>query len=125
MLSDDPGSALLLGRMAQAGDTPLALLPLAPGPLGGGSGSGVLAVSSDRLWLAQPQLLGGPSVASVPLTTVEAVTVRGGGRFLGVERALQVEVVVDGRPLRLSTRVVREVAEDFARAVTRARLDLG
>ena len=66
MISDDPTHAPLLGRMAQEGDTALAVLAITSGPLGGVTSSGALAVSRDRLWLTQPQLLGGPSVTLLP-----------------------------------------------------------
>ncbi|GAB7192894.1 hypothetical protein NUM3379_36030 [Kineococcus sp. NUM-3379] len=117
----DASHALLLGRMAQEGDTPLAVLPLASGPFAGPSGSGVLAVSAARLWLAQPQLLGGPSVASVPLASVGAVGVRAPRGLLGAAGSLRVELVVDGRPVRLRTRADRAAAEEFAQAVDAAR----
>ena len=120
MLGDD-SHALLLGRMAQEGDTPLAFLPLAAGPFAGPSGSGVLAVGAARLWLAQPQLLGGPSVASVPLASVGAVGVRAPRALFGVTGSLRVELLVDGRPVRLRTRGGRAAAEEFARAVATAR----
>ncbi|NAZ88502.1 hypothetical protein [Kineococcus indalonis] len=119
----DPGGALLLGRMAQEGETPLAVLPLATGPLdgllGSGSGGGALALSAQRLWLTRPQLVGGASVASLPLADVGAVDVRERRGPLG--GGVRVEVVVDGRPLRFSTRAGRAAADAFARALTTAR----
>ena len=125
MLSDDPGHAALLGRMTQEGDTPLAVLPLAPGALAGlpgaGAGAGALAVSAARLWLSEPRLLGGPSVASVPLRSVGAVAVRERRGLLGGPGSLRVEVVVDGRPVRFATRAGEAAAEEFARAVATAR----
>ncbi|WP_432493866.1 hypothetical protein [Kineococcus auxinigenes] len=121
MLSDDPAHALLVGRMTQEGETPLAVLPIGSGPFGGLSGSGVLAVGAVRLWLAQPRLLGGPSVASVPLTSVGVVSVRAQRSLLGAGGGLRVEVVVDGRVLRFGTRAQRADAEEFARVVFRHR----
>ncbi|WP_432483914.1 hypothetical protein [Kineococcus esterisolvens] len=121
MLSDDPAHALLLGRMAQEGETPLAVLPVASGALAGLSGSGVLAVSARQLWLAQPRLLGGPSVAAVPLGAVGAVTVRAQRALPGTAGGLRVEVVVSARPLRFTTRADRAAADAFARAVAAAR----
>ena len=118
MSSHDPAHAPLLGRMAQEGDTPLALLPLTAGSLGG---SGALAVSAERLWLTQPQLLGGPSTASVPLRSVGAVSIRPRRLFPGAAGTLRVEVVVDGRTLRFTTRAQRPAAEEFARVLTAAR----
>ncbi|NAZ82154.1 hypothetical protein GTR02_10025 [Kineococcus sp. R8] len=117
MSSADPAHALLLGRLAQEGDTPLALLPVSGGP----RGDGALAVSSTRLWLTQPHLLGGPSVASVPLTSVGAVRVEATRGLLGTGGGLRVELVVDGRPVRWRTRASREAADDFAAAVAAAR----
>lgn len=121
MISDDPTHALLLGRMAQEGDTALAALAISAGPLGGATSSGALAVSRERLWLTQPHLLGGPSVASVPLASVGALTVGGGRPVLGAPRALRLEVVVDGRPVRWRTLAPREAVEEFVRALTAAR----
>ncbi|WP_337062767.1 hypothetical protein [Kineococcus sp. G2] len=119
MLSDDPAHASLLGRMAQEGETPLAVLPVTSGPFAGLGGAGALAVSAQRLWLTQPRVLGGPSTASVPLGGVGEVTVRP-GRGLGGAGGVRVEVVVDGRPLRFTTPAGREAAEGFARAVAAA-----
>ncbi|WP_432534023.1 hypothetical protein [Kineococcus arenarius] len=121
MLSDDPAHAQLLGRMAQEGETPLAVLPITSGPFGGLSGSGVLAVGAVALWLAQPRLLGGPSVASVPLTSVGAVSARARRSPLGAGGGLRVEVVVDGRPLRFDTRAQRADVEEFVRIASRHR----
>ena len=115
MLSDDPAHALLLGRMAQEGDTPLALLPLAAGARAGLGGAGALAVSAGRLWLSQPQLIGGPSVASVPLGGVGPVGVRPRRGPLG--GGWRLELVVDGRPLRFTTRADRAVVDAFVRAL--------
>ena len=117
----DPSHAHLLGRMAQEGETPLAVLPITSGALGGPSGSGVLAISAVRLWLSQPQVLAGPSTASVPLEAVGAVTVVARRAFPGSRGSLRVEVVVDGRPLRFRTGAGRAAAEEFARAVAAAR----
>jgi len=121
VISDDPTHALLLGRMAQEGEAALAALAVHAGPVGGATSSGALAVSRERLWLTQPHLLGGPSVASVPLATVGAVTVGGGRPFLGAPRALRLEVQVDGRPVRWRTLAPREAVEEFARVLTTAR----
>ena len=115
MLSDDPAHALLLGRMGQEGDTPLALLPLAAGARVGTGGAGALAVSATRLWLSQPQLIGGPSVASVPLSAVGGIGVRPRRGPLG--GGWRVELVVDGRPLRFTTRAERAAVDAFVRAV--------
>jgi hypothetical protein len=121
VISDDPTHALLLGRMAQEGDTALAVLAISSGPLGGVTSSGALAVSRERLWLTQPQLLGGPSVASVPLASVGAATVTGGRPLLGAPRALRLEVRVDGRPVRWRTLEPRESVDEFVRALDAAR----
>jgi hypothetical protein len=121
VISDDPTHALLLGRMAQEGDTALGALAISTGPLGGATSSGALAVSRERLWLTQPHLLGGPSVASVPLASVGAVTVGGGRPLLGAPRALRLELVVDGRPVRWRTLAPREAVEEFVRVLTAAR----
>ncbi|MGI4894506.1 MAG: hypothetical protein ACRYF3_05260, partial [Janthinobacterium lividum] len=84
----------------------------------GVSGGGALAVSARQLWLTQPQLVGTQSVASVPLSSVGAVTLRGHNRLGG---GLRIEVVVAGRPMRLITRADAVAVEDFAAAVAAAR----
>ncbi|NAZ77920.1 hypothetical protein GTQ99_21280 [Kineococcus sp. T13] len=118
MLSDDPAHALLLGRMGQEGDTPLALLPLAAGARAGLGGTGALAVSATRLWLSQPQLVGGPSVASVPLSGVGALGVRARRGPLG--GGWRLELAVEGRVLRFTTRAERAAVDAFARALQQA-----
>lgn len=89
MPDDETTHALLLGRMTGAGEAELARLALA---------RGALALGEERLWLAQPQLLGGPSVASVPLQDVGDVTVTPRRGLLGPR--VDVEVVIAGRPVR-------------------------
>lgn len=89
MPDDETTRALLLGRMTGAGEAELARLALA---------RGALALGPERLWLAQPQLLGGPSVASVPLHDVGAVTVVRRRGLLGPR--VEVEVVIAGRSVR-------------------------
>ncbi|WP_432494790.1 hypothetical protein [Kineococcus gypseus] len=120
MFSADPAHATLLGRMAQEGESPLAVLPLAGGAFGASS-AGALALSARRLWLTQPQLLGGPSTASVPLASVGAAGVSAKRPLLGGPGAVRVELVVDGRALRFTTRAGRAAAEEFLRALDAAR----
>lgn len=114
-----PGSdaaAYLLGRLVQEGREPLAVLRVTPGSLPSLGGVHALAVTAGRLWLAQPRLLGGADVASVPLADVGPVTVRPGSR--GRPR---VAVEVGGRALRY--RGVDDVAacEALAAAVRAGR----
>jgi len=103
----------LLGRMLQAGEHPGATLPLGRGVIGG---AGALAVGTVGLWLCQPQLLGGPSVASVPLSSVGPAACRT-SRFGGV--VLQVEL--SGRRVRFSTPAALGDVEEFLRALDAAR----
>jgi hypothetical protein len=110
----DAASALLIGRLAQEGRAARALLKAAtPGPFRGLSGVHVFAVDTDSLWLVQPQLLGDPSIASVPLADVSGASLRMG-------RRLQVE-------LRLRERVMRYAVLDDAAAAERfvAELNIG
>ena len=76
MLSSSAASAFLLGRLAQEGQTPLAMLRVTPGRWRGLTAVPVFAVSEGRLWLAEPRLLGDPSVASVPLSEVGEIRLR-------------------------------------------------
>jgi hypothetical protein len=76
VLSSDSASVFLLGRLAQEGLTPEVVLRVAPGRWRTPSAGHAFAVSDGRLWLAQPQVLGGPSVACVPLSQVGRVAVR-------------------------------------------------
>lgn len=110
MPDDETAHALLLGRMTQAGEALLARLTLA---------KGALALGEERLWLSQPQLLGGPSVASVPLEDVGAVTVADQRSAFGPRVA--VEVVIAGRPVRFRAAGDRTVVDAFVE-VLRAEL---
>ena len=117
MLSSDPGAAraLLTGRMAQDGERPLAELPLSGGALGG---TGALAVGPRRLWLAQPQLLGGPSVASVALSQVGAGGFRARAGFLG---GCRLTLEIDGRAVTFTTPAPAAEVAGFLSAVEDAR----
>ena len=98
----DAAAAFLVGRLALEGRTPLVVLKASTrGPLRG-TAVHVFAVADDRLWLAQPRLLGEPAIASVPLSDVD------GGRVLpGTPPSVE---------LRLAGRTVRyRVLEDAAR----------
>jgi hypothetical protein len=89
----DTAAAFLIGRLAQEGRTPAAVLKAAtPGPWRG-TGVHVFAVADGRLWLVQPRLLGEPAIASVPLSDV------GGARVLPGPRP-QVELQLGGRRSR-------------------------
>ena len=117
MLSSDPTAAraLLTGRMAQDGERVLAELTLSGGALGG---AGALAVGPDRLWLAQPQLLGGPSVASVALSEVGAGSCRPRPALLGGCRLV---LEVSGRAVRFATPAAEDEVARFLGALEDAR----
>jgi hypothetical protein len=89
----DAASAFLIGRLALEDRTPRVVLKATTrGPLRG-TGVHVFAVAGDRLWLAQPRLLGEPAIASVPLAEV------GGGQVLPGPPPL-VELRLGGRSMR-------------------------
>lgn len=113
MFSNDPTAAraLLAGRMAQSGERPLAELSLSGGALGG---AGALAVGPRRLWLAQPQVIGTPSVASVPVSELRGAFARPRASFLG---GFRVEVRVGERTVRFSTQAAAEEVAEFVRQV--------
>jgi hypothetical protein len=107
----DAASAFLIGRLAMQGSTPRVVLKAATrGPLRG-TAVHVFAVAGDRLWLAQPRLLGEPAIASVPLSEV------GGGRLLPGPPPL-VELRLAGRTVRY--KVLEDVArgEEFVAALS-------
>ncbi|MGY1617994.1 hypothetical protein ACI797_14735 [Geodermatophilus sp. SYSU D00691] len=109
-MSADAASAFLIGRLAMEGRQPQAVLKAAPpGPWRGLVGVLVFAVADGRLWLVQPQLLGEPSVASVPLAEVGEVAVRSGRRVL-------VELRLGERVQRYTALDGAEAAEAFAAA---------
>ncbi|PRY14446.1 hypothetical protein [Kineococcus rhizosphaerae] len=95
----------LLGAVTRAGQSVLASLPLTGGTFGA---SGALAVSATELWLSQPQLLGGPAVASVARGEVRRAVARR-ARFGGYVLDLQ----LDGRRVRLTTRASGADVEAF------------
>ncbi|WP_432543098.1 hypothetical protein [Kineococcus sp. SYSU DK002] len=107
--------ALLLGRMSAEGEPLLASLPVGGGWIGG---AGALAVGPARLWLAQPQLVGGPSTASVPVGDVGSASLR--RRRFG---ALAVVLRLGGRDVLLPTRAAAGDVEEFLRALDAARGD--
>jgi hypothetical protein len=117
VFSSDPTAAraVLGGRMAHSGETPLADLPLSGGALGG---TGALAVGAERLWLAQPQLLGGPSVASVPLAEVGAVSCRPRRTRSGGTR---ITLEISGRRVDLVTPAGADEVSEFLRTLESAR----
>ncbi|GAA0293365.1 hypothetical protein [Kineococcus aurantiacus] len=99
----------LLGAVTRAGETVLVSLPLTGGVLGGG---GALAVSALSVWLAQPQLLGGASTASVPRTELRAASARRtrfGGHVLELE--------LGGGRIRLGTRADAADVEELLRVL--------
>lgn len=101
--------ALLVGRMTQAGETARTTLRLGAGLVGG---AGALALGSRSLWLAQPQLMGGPSVASVPLAEVGPGSLRT-SRWRGRVLVLS----LNGREVRFPTPATAEEAGEFLRVL--------
>ncbi|MFD0482677.1 hypothetical protein ACFQ46_08745 [Kineococcus sp. GCM10028916] len=116
MFSSDPGAArsILAGRLSQSGETLLAELPLSGGALGG---AGALAVTAQSVWLAQPQLVGAPSVASVPLSDVGRVGFRARPVFGG----LRVTLEIAGHPVKLTTPAGEDEVSEFLRVLEAAR----
>ncbi|MEZ0491062.1 hypothetical protein AB2L28_02275 [Kineococcus sp. TBRC 1896] len=106
--------ALLLGHVVGAGEDLLAALPLRGGLVGG---EGALGVGTVQLWLARPQLVGGASVAAVPLGDVGAGTVR--ERRLGGGPELR--LVLSGREVPFATSADRAAVEEFLRTLAQAR----
>jgi hypothetical protein len=117
VLSSDPSAAraLLAGTMARDGESPLAELTLTGGAFGA---AGALAVGPQRLWLALPQLLGGPSVASVPLADVGAASCRARPGLLG---GCRVRLEVAGRRVDLVSPAREGEVADFLRVLEAAR----
>jgi hypothetical protein len=116
----DAASAFLIGRLAQEGRQPLALLTATSGRWRTLTGVHVFAVDGDRLWLAQPRLLGEPAVASVPLREVGEVTVRSGPERGGRGAAL-LEMELAHGALRLRILDDAEVCARFLDAVRGGR----
>ena len=118
MLSGGSTSAFLVGRLTQEGRTPLAVLTAGPGRWRTMNSTHVFAVTDGLLWLAQPRLLGGPSIASVPLDQVGVVTVDTGETAAAPVR---VDIPVSGRHLRYTVLDDADAARAFASAVEVAR----
>ena len=70
MLVPDGARDVLLGRLTRERREPLAVVRGFPGRWRGFAGNSALAVTDGLLWLATPQLIGGPSVASVATSSV-------------------------------------------------------
>jgi len=115
VLSSGSTSAFLTGHLVQEGRQPLALLTAAPGRWRRPDGAHVLAVTDGLLWLSQPRLVGGPSIASVPLGDVGTATLqeRRGRRRL--------QLVVHGRQLRWTALDDAEACRAFVTALERVR----
>lgn len=105
--------AQLLGHVVGAGEDLLAALPLRAGLVGG---EGALGVGTVQLWLSRPQLVGGASVAAVPLADVGAGAVRE-RRFGGLE----VRLVLSGREVAFATTAGRSAVEEFLQVLVRAQ----
>ena len=105
--------AQLLGHVLTAGEDLLAALPLRGGLVGG---EGALGVGTVQLWLLRPQLVGGASVAAVPLADVGPGSVRA-RRSGGVE----VRLVLSGREVGFAVSADRPAAEEFLRALAQAQ----
>ncbi|WP_380170383.1 hypothetical protein ACFEMC_15055 [Kineococcus sp. DHX-1] len=105
--------AQLLGHVVGTGEDLLAALPLRAGLVGG---EGALGVGTVQLWLSRPQLVGGASVAAVPLGDVGAGAVRE-RRFGGLELRL----LLSGREVAFATSADRTAVEEFLRALAQAQ----
>src|SRR3954452_15684783 len=93
LMGADTAAASLIGRLAQEGRSPAAVLKAAtPGPWRG-TGVHVFAVADGRLWLLQARPVGERAIASVPLSDV------GGARVVPGPRP-QVELQFGGRRSR-------------------------
>jgi hypothetical protein len=111
----DAASAFLIGRLTMQGSAPRVVLKAATrGPLRG-TAVHVFAVTADRLWLAQPRLLGEPALASVPLAEV------GGGRVLP---GPLVELRLGGRTVRYKALEDDATCEEFVAALSPPRASL-
>jgi hypothetical protein len=107
----DAASAFLIGWLALDGRQPSVVLrAVTPGPWRGLTGVHVFAVADDRLWLAQPRVLGEPAIASVPLSDV-------GGARLVPGRRTQVELRLNGRSMRWTVLDDAAASERFVEAV--------
>jgi hypothetical protein len=105
--------AQLLGHVVAAGEDLLVALPLRAGLVGG---EGALGVGTVQLWLSRPQLVGGASIAAVPLGEVGAGDVRE-RRFGGIV----LQLVLSGRPVQFATSADRAAAEEFLRVLAQAQ----
>jgi hypothetical protein len=112
----DAASAFLIGRLAQQGRRPHAVLKASPGSWRF-TGVHVFAVDGERLWLAQPRLLGEPSIASVPLGEVGEITVRTGRSSQDV----RLDVPLARGSLRLRVLDDAEACDRFVEAVREGR----
>ncbi|MEZ0166155.1 hypothetical protein AB2L27_15455 [Kineococcus sp. LSe6-4] len=106
--------AQLLGHVVAAGEDLLAALPLRGGLVGG---EGAIGVGTVQLWLSRPQLVGGASVAAVPLADVGAGAARE-RRFGG---GLELRLVLSGREVAFATGAGRDAVEGFLRELARAQ----
>jgi len=123
VLGSGATTAFLIGRLAQEGRHPLVVLQAWPGRWRGLGGLHAFAVDADRLWLAQPRLLGEPAMASVPLTEVRDVLVhdrapRGG---LGGSDVVRLDIELIGRTLRYTTQDDAETCFRFVDALRNGR----
>jgi hypothetical protein len=119
VLGPETGSAVLLGRLVQEGRRPLAVLRAYPGRWPGLNGTHVLAVTEGLLWLAVPRLLGEPAVASIEVSSVTHVSMRGpGSTALGRRSdAVRVHLDVGHRALKYTAADGLTVCQDFVAAL--------
>jgi hypothetical protein len=111
LMGADAASAFLVGRLALEGRPPRVVLKASTrGPLRG-TAVHVFAVADDRLWLAQPRLLGEPAIASVPLTEVA------GARMVPGPSPV-VELRLGGRTVRYRALEDAARCEEFVAALT-------
>ena len=116
MFSSGSASAFLIGRLTQEGRQPVATLAASVGPWRGLTGVHVFAVSDGRLWLAQPRLIGDPSLASVPLSEVGEAELRTG-------RRVELVLTLGGRRRRFTVLDDADAGRAFVEALRTGPVD--
>ncbi|SCX55057.1 hypothetical protein SAMN03159343_3195 [Klenkia marina] len=92
--------AFLVGQLTTDGFAPVTVLRVTQGRVPVPGTAQALGVAGRRLWLAHAQLIGQPTLASVPLTKVTGVDVRTVRRLTATRRELS--AWVDGSTLRFT-----------------------
>lgn len=119
MFDLDAARDFLVRRLAQEGLAPLAVVRVFPGRWRGFSGSHALAVTDGLLWLACPQLIGDPSVASVASSTVIRVEMHARRPLLptGAGRVVRLDIRLRDGLLRYAAFDDEEACEAFVTAL--------